>query len=453
MSTIQNRNFHIALCLLLTTAAVASAAAMLYLVLSFFGAEVWGYFCILLLAALCILLSDISIQAKLILTLTCFALPYFGVVFNFYLWLGKSGCKMKNNEKVRLWVDKHGKTDGKTEKVAYFADAEEMFYDLLKEVGCAKSEVLISSYILSLGKASAMLFTALFEALRRGVKVVLSVDYFGSGDIRRSDEVKALMRAGAVIRVNNKPLLLLFGKDNRRTHAKIWLVDRIAAYFTSANIADESIFTDKNSGIKTVGDLNYIFNEFAGLFGLYAAKNNTENSISALYPVCANGNGYVESIFTSVIFSAEKSITIITPYLSVDKTMLSAISAALNRGVKITVIIPEYKADKKTDKITCDFGDMLSRGGVEVYRYREGFLHQKLILRDNNFILSGSANFDIRSGRYATESVILTDDKRLIAPLLKDISNIMLRSERYAAPTKKPSDIRRKVMWLIAPLI
>jgi cardiolipin synthase len=55
----------------------------------------------------------------------------------------------------------------------------------------------------------------------------------------------------------------------------------------------------------------------------------------------------------------------------------------------------------------------LTTAGIRFYRYREGFMHQKVMLMDDEYCTVGTANFDNRSFRLNFEITIAFADAAL----------------------------------------
>jgi cardiolipin synthase len=59
------------------------------------------------------------------------------------------------------------------------------------------------------------------------------------------------------------------------------------------------------------------------------------------------------------------------------------------------------------------------RHGIDVYRYKDGFLHQKVILVDDKLAGIGTVNFDNRSFRINFEVTVWFTHERMIAQVEK----------------------------------
>ncbi len=450
MTLKQKRNLRLTFCFILTVIFVAMAGYLLYRVHRYTKTGIFGYAAIVLFTVLCVFFSSLTFQSKLIFIIAVVFLPYFGIAMCLYLWLGKTDACSEDSKKVRLWVDKQPILKNSKGEITYFSESPDLWTDILNTVSNAKKEVLIFTYIFKLGENSSKLISVLYDLLKKGVTVKLATDYYGSGDILKEEQIKALKKAGADITVKNKPLFLLLPSDNRRTHAKVFIIDRKILYTGSLNVDDDGIKKDKNCGVKING-VDGFFSVFCSLWNMKGSESAFESQ--TLKPYLAPNKANVEELFISMISNARKSIKIMTPYLSFGGDTKRAIIRAINRGVKITVIIPSENPPSRLDKITKHFAQKLSDMGAFVYHYDGGFLHSKILLSDDSMSLTGSCNFDIRSGRYAVESILLSADNGLIAPLLKDLDKTLSFSTKLIPDKKKKSIIIDRLIGLFAPLI
>jgi cardiolipin synthase A/B len=101
--------------------------------------------------------------------------------------------------------------------------------------------------------------------------------------------------------------------------------------------------------------------------------------------------------FTDVISRAKQRIWIVSPYFVPDLDVRTAIYAAVLRGVEVRVLLP-HKPDHWLVWFASNaHAHLMLEHGVSVYRYTEGFLHEKIILIDDQIAGVGTVNFDNRS--------------------------------------------------------
>src|SRR3546814_9393752 len=75
---------------------------------------------------------------------------------------------------------------------------------------------------------------------------------------------------------------------------------------------------------------------------------------------------------------------------------------------------------------------MAERAGIEIYRYQPGFLHQKVLLVDDDIVSIGTANLDNRSFRLNFELSIVVADR----PFSAAVEAMLARTSRSAAASR-----------------
>ena len=101
----------------------------------------------------------------------------------------------------------------------------------------------------------------------------------------------------------------------------------------------------------------------------------------------------------NAISSARKRLWIATPYFVPDEQIVSALQLAALRGVEIKILIAG-RTDQKLARLAArTFLDELIPCGIQIFEYQGGFMHQKVVLVDEELAHVGSTNFDNRSFR------------------------------------------------------
>ncbi len=444
------RNLKLAVCCFLTlTLLSAFAYGLYYLNAKFlFGYISYGVFVFVLTAF--ILLFNCSTRLKLCFTLILLFIPFLGAAFLIYVFVLFS-LRGRKRKKVGLYVDKREFLNKSQGKIYYYNQAANGWADFLKTLKSAKEVVYIYSYIVKAGERLNQLTLVLFGLLKRGVKVRLGGDWFGSGPFYKDETLRALKNAGAKIICFREPKLFLAPWDNVRAHSKVALIDGKTLFLSSANIEDKSVDTDKNYCLKVNGGLEN-FEVFSPLFcGEYKDYKNDDNNLKFFL---TRTKDQIRDGLITMIWQSQKSLDVVTPYLSFDKETGDSLERAVKRGVKIRFFIPKLNERGKKDIVTNAFCLELLEKGVEVYRFTGGFLHSKILLSDQDFLMLGSANFDLRSSSFAVESLAFSTDNRLIAQVLEDFDEILLCSVKQKSlkltPVKK---LAKKLASAFGPLV
>jgi cardiolipin synthase len=108
------------------------------------------------------------------------------------------------------------------------------------------------------------------------------------------------------------------------------------------------------------------------------------------------GNSIYQLLLLS-IYSARSEIAMTTPYFVPDEAVSTALLTAAERGVKVTVIMPE-RNDSRLVHYTCrSYFDTMLGAGIRIYGFKGGLLHTKSVVVDRQVALFGSVNLDVRS--------------------------------------------------------
>jgi cardiolipin synthase len=106
------------------------------------------------------------------------------------------------------------------------------------------------------------------------------------------------------------------------------------------------------------------------------------------------------------IAAARKNIRLSASYYVPDRLTSAEFIEAVERGVKIEIIVPGSKTDSVIVKHASrgKWGPLL-KAGVKIYEYQPTMYHCKTMVVDDVFVSAGSANFGNRSFRLATRPI------------------------------------------------
>ncbi|MBP6681709.1 MAG: cardiolipin synthase, partial [Halioglobus sp.] len=317
--------------------------------------------------------------------------------------------------------------------------------------------ILFQFYIIRDDKLGRRLCRVLEDKARDGLAVFLLYDEIGSRKFSRTRLFRQLQMTGVQVAPFNttqrwrKPFQLNF-----RNHRKNVVVDGKVAWIGGHNLGDEYLGRNKRIGawrdthIRVEGPaveaavLAYITDwrwaTGAPLELAWQFSGEKKGASTVLVFPSNPATEYEEAglMYHQHIVAATERIWIATPYFVPDSGIVSALQLAALRGVDVRVLIP----DKPIGPIganpvllmanwayTCD----LVRNGVKVYRYQEGFMHQKVLLMDDRFSGVGTANFDNRSFRLNCEITVLVDDRAFAAQVERMLLADLDRSHEVTA--------------------
>ena len=143
------------------------------------------------------------------------------------------------------------------------------------------------------------------------------------------------------------------------------------------------------------------------------------------------------SAFLLAIQSAEKSIDLTYGYFLPDHAFVKAIILAMERGVRIRIILPDKLDIYLTKKTSLECSRKLCRKGIKLYAYRPALLHCKTMVIDGVWSTIGSANVNGRSFYLNYECNITVLDRKFAARMTEAFERDLRLCRRLS-----PRDLR-----------
>jgi cardiolipin synthase len=144
--------------------------------------------------------------------------------------------------------------------------------------------------------------------------------------------------------------------------------------------------------------------------------------------------------------TARERLWIASPYFVPDGGVLTALQAAAIRGADVRILIPE-KADHLLVWLSAfTYFEQTIPFGVKLYRYKRGFLHQKVILVDDQLACISTANLDNRSFRLNFEISGLSPDPAFI----EEVAHMLDIDFQHADAVKVTDFTERKFGFRLA---
>ncbi|MBV5318726.1 MAG: cardiolipin synthase [Desulfobulbaceae bacterium] len=314
--------------------------------------------------------------------------------------------------------------------------ADTFFGLLIADINQAKSSCYLEFYILHAGGLVDGLIEALFKAQKRGVTCRVLVDSIGSKIFLRSPMANQ-MRAEGIQLVEALPagiIRALFMRIDLRNHRKIAVIDGKIAYTGSQNLVDPRFFKQQeglgewvDAMVRITGPAVELLTA-AFMFDWLLEKKQRLTDYSGttdIHPVAPAGNALVQlapsgpgygedtihNLLLTTIYAARKELLLTTPYFVPDNAVLAALKSAAQRGVEVTVIVPEKNDSRMVHYASRARYDTLARAGVRIMNFSGGLLHTKTISVDGDFCLFGSVNLDMRSFWLNFEMTLFVYDK------------------------------------------
>jgi cardiolipin synthase A/B len=316
---------------------------------------------------------------------------------------------------------------------------------MTEAIRAARSYVHFEFYIVAVDETTEPMFQALEDAHRRGVRVRVLIDHMGSiGYPGYGDAVKRLERAGVPWRrmLPVRPWRLEYQRPDLRNHRKILVIDGNLAFTGSQNIIDRSYNKrgNKRRGllwkdlmVRTTGpivdELNALFitdwyAETGEILEEEADLIEDDAGGGLLCQVVPSGPGFDAEnnlrLFNTLLYSAERSIVISSPYFVPDESMLYAITTAAQRGVAVRLYMGETSDQFFVYHAQRSYYQTLIEAGVDIHLYKSPYvLHSKFVIIDDAVAVIGSSNMDMRSFTLNFEVSILVCDREFVSRMLE----------------------------------
>lgn len=338
-------------------------------------------------------------------------------------------------------------------------NGEATFAAIFDAIDAAHHYVLVQFFIIRADTVGDMLRDALLAKAAQGVQVHLLYDSIGSIDLPVA-YVSALRAGGVQVHAfaTNRRFVNRF-QLNFRNHRKIVVVDGERAFIGGHNVGIEylggkpplSPWRDTHLEVRgpVVKQIEFVFVE-----DWFWATQRLPRTTPPIHP--CGGNMHCQVIasgpadrqetcslfFVAAIHAARERIWITSPYLIPDEAVFAALRLAVMRGVDVRVLIPSRRDHIVVFEASRLYAHDMVHAGIQVFRYRPGFLHQKVVLIDCVAAAIGSANLDNRSFRLNFEIMLLTVDSTFAAEVAS-----MLEADFALSDPVQASEYARTPAW------
>ena len=355
-------------------------------------------------------------------------------------------------------------------RVEVLLNGEEAFSAMFRAVEHAKRSITFENYIYWSGRVGSDFAQLLAEKARQGVQVSVLVDWVGAFQMDRA-YLRLMRKAGVEIHRYHPPQRHSLHRFNQRTHRRELVVDGRIGFTGGVGFGDvwrgdgkngwrdnhyriegplvaemQSIFLDNwltASGQVLHGDayfpaLEPCGDQMAGLIRSRPRERITAARLSVLM----------------LLRAARRSVHLEQSYFVPDRSLLDALTAALRRGVRVEIILPNEKLDYPFVRWAsrARWGALL-KAGAKIYEYQPAMLHVKTVVLDEQWVLTGSANLDYRSFYRNDEILLGVFDQGLARRHLEIFENDRQRSCLVTLEQWQNRPAQEKILDFAASLI
>ena len=327
-------------------------------------------------------------------------------------------------------------------------NGDQIFPAMLEAIANARQRISFETYIYDKGQVGDQFTAALEAAARRGVRVRLVVDAMGASSMDES-HIERLRAAGCKVLKFNTVRWYSLEYVNYRTHRKILVVDGEVGFTGGVGVSDHWLGNARSkeewrdTQVRIRGPIVRLM-EAAFYENLVEAGGeeppelgdeglgpDDQGSSIQVSSSPTGGSNDLKRLYMLAIASAKRSVDITSPYFLTDESTDWSLQEAVNRGVKVRILVEGDITDAMPVKYAsrATYERLLERG-IEIYEYQPTMMHTKVLVIDGTWSMFGSSNFDNRSLELNEELNLAVTNQGLAQRFLQDMEQDLKVSQR-----------------------
>lgn len=359
--------------------------------------------------------------------------------------------------------------------VQILTNGDAFFPRLMEDIEAARHHIFLQFYIIRTDGTGRRIFAKLLEKAKAGVEVRILYDALGSVFLDKRI-LRDLQAAGVRIAAIDRIRFGFFDtRVNYRNHRKVVVIDGTIGFLGGMNLADEywnkskrfPPFRDTQLRIqgRAVQSLTALF-----LRDWYYTTDQFDDApmyypdhpvkAEGLVQIIPSGPDFkyppIHSVYVKLLHNAKHSIKIMTPYLALDREMVTSLIIASRAGVRVTVIVPGKPDKRYIYEITRSFFEELLVEGVHICTMDDTFTHAKVMIVDDTIASCGTYNFDNRSAHINFEATALLF-RQGVEDLVADFDRDLAQSTPVSLVSWRQRPFLKRllegVMGLFSPLV
>ena len=330
--------------------------------------------------------------------------------------------------------------------VTLLPSGQAKFDDMFLAIRQAEKSIHLEYFNFRNDSIASLLFTLLAEKAAQGVEVRALFDGFGNDSNNKplkKEHINKIRESGVEIYEFDPIRFPWVNHVLTRDHRKIVIIDGNVAYTGGMNVADyyingtEQVGSWRDMHCRIEGDeVNTLQAIFLRIWNKTTKQDvhgpqyyrgiATEERFAVLSSdTCTTANNkmvgiinreprtsnkIIRQFYLEAINSAQDSIKLINPYLTLNHKLKKSLRRAVERGVKVEIMVSAKSDIPLTPDCVFYNVHKLMKHGVDVFIYEPGFHHTKVIMVDGRFCTVGSANLNARSLRFDyEENAVIVD--------------------------------------------
>lgn len=363
-------------------------------------------------------------------------------------------------------------------KVDTYRQGDPFFEDLIADLEKATDSIHMEFFIYRSDELGRRIKDILERKTEEGVKVRMIFDGVGCFNKMSYKFKSELKRSEIEARYFLDPTNVLSGRLlNYCNHRKIVVIDGKIGYTGGMNIGLEYInggprFHEwRDSHIRVEGEavqmlqgvfLSDWYNSGGGRIHearFFPVAEKVERQLP-MQIVCSGPDSDWNSLrmmFANLIHNANEKIYIQSPYFVPETTIMNALTTASLGGVEVNLMMTGIPDKRIPFWVAQTYFEELINAGVNIYLYKAGFFHSKVLVVDGTIATIGSCNMDVRSFNLDYEVNAFFYDEKIAEDLIETF-----HQDSAQCRTISDGDIRELTFWgklrnsvfrIIAPLL
>ncbi|MDP1542780.1 MAG: cardiolipin synthase ClsB [Polycyclovorans sp.] len=355
-------------------------------------------------------------------------------------------------------------------------NGEQYYSAVLNAIESSQSEVLIETFILFSDEVGHALRAALIRAAQRGVKVVITVDGYGSPDLT-PEFVGAMTACGIDFRYFDPRPRVCGRRTNsfKRLHRKLVIVDQKHAFVGGLNFSIEHLAAygadaKQDYALQIYGPLvKHVHVLACALLNEQPMpparpwwRGRAEQPPGHLKPgqgasaklIWRDNHHHQDDIdihYRHAIRRARHNVTIANAYFFPSYRIIRELRRAARRGVNVTLILQGRNDHALAAWAARALYTHLIQSGVRIFEYTRRRLHAKVAVIDGHWATVGSSNLDPTSLSLNLEANVVVDDAEFANALQKSLHTLLVKHCERVGPDTQHSQPawRRMVGYLV----
>ena len=352
-------------------------------------------------------------------------------------------------------------------KVEILLNGDGTYPSLWRDLAAAQRTITVQLYFCQPGAVADTMAKYLSERARAKVRVLLLLDAFGAGPLKK-EWIEGLKAAGVEV-VYLRPLKwYTLHKTANRSHVRAIVIDGRVGYTGGFGLADYWLGDGHTEGQWRESNVRFEGPTVAALQATFAAgwaeatgelltgdmffpqsPTVSEGGVQAglMHSIPTIGSTPAERFFALSIAGARKTLYITNSYFVPGENFMQLLLRSAKRGVDVRVLTVSGKTDVKTTWYAGrTYYEKLLAGGVRVYEYSPTMMHAKSMVVDGTWSYVGSMNFDNRSVAFNDESNLLMLNAEVGAKMDSIFLDDLKYSEEMKLETFKKRPVKGKIM-------